>query len=57
MLVIENKVLGKLLKFIFNIYPNIKFHLVRRQIGRRPVQLQKTHNIHPTLRKCGNITF
>ena len=57
MLVIENKVLGKLLKFIFNIYPNIKFHLVRRQIGRRLVQLQKVHNVHSTLRKCGNITF
>ena len=39
MLVIEYKFLDKLLKFISTTYPNIKFHLVRRQIGRRPVRL------------------
>ena len=57
MLIIENKALDRLLKFIFHIYPNIKFHLVKRQIRRTPVQLQKTHNVHSTLRKCGNVTF
>ena len=57
MLVVENKVLDKLHKFISNIYPNIKLHLLRHQIGRRLVQLQKVHNVHSTLRKCGNITF